>query len=48
MAEDREGVERRKGPADRLDTANDRRGADRVVEEANPRRKNPDRRKANS
>ena len=48
MADDNERIERRKGPSDRRDTDNDRRGTDRVVEETNPRRKNPDRRKASS
>ncbi|MBO6555363.1 MAG: hypothetical protein JJ934_16090 [Pseudomonadales bacterium] len=47
MTDDNERVERRKGPSDRRDSNIDRRGADRVVEEANPRRKNPDRRKSN-
>ncbi|MBL6690306.1 MAG: hypothetical protein ISP91_07935 [Pseudomonadales bacterium] len=45
MADDNEREERRKGPSDRRIPNSDRRTGDRVVEEQNPRRKNPDRRK---
>lgn len=43
--QDNERVERRQGPADRR-LAQDRRDSDRVVEDKNPRRQNPDRRKS--